>query len=207
MTKLRLRPLTPIFDSLWLKEQLKEYDSPRAKISRLIKEGSLIRIRKGLYCMPDEEKGVLSSPYMIANYVWSPSYVSLESALSYHRMIPERVEGVYSMARRDRSKTYNTPLGVFSYRPLALPAYPIGVDLIEEGPKDKFFMATPEKALCDRLAEVDPFAKTEDLIIYITEGLRIEEDTLRDLDKALVRRIAEAYKKPILKMLGEMLWN
>src|SRR3990167_5392690 len=79
-------------DYQFVMDCLKDYASPRAKLSRLIDEGALIRVKKGLYLLGPEFQ---HHPYcleLIANLIYGPSYVSLERALYIYGMIPEHVE-------------------------------------------------------------------------------------------------------------------
>src|SRR5689334_8528842 len=67
-------------------------DSRYGKVKRWLAQGKLMHIRKGLYLLTDvlgySEK---PHPFELAHYIYAPSYISLESALSYHKLIPEAV--------------------------------------------------------------------------------------------------------------------
>ncbi|MDO9555884.1 MAG: hypothetical protein Q7J40_04840 [Atribacterota bacterium] len=84
--------------------------------------------------------------FKIANRIYLPSYISLESALSYYHLIPESVYGITSISTR---KTYHfrTSIGEFIYRTLKPPLF-FGYDLMKF--KEKYLkMACIEKALLD----------------------------------------------------------
>jgi len=84
--------------------------------------------------------------FKIANRIYLPSYISLESALSYYHLIPESVYGITSISTR---KTYHfrTSIGEFIYRSLKPPLF-FGYDLIKF--QEKYLkMASIEKALLD----------------------------------------------------------
>jgi predicted transcriptional regulator of viral defense system len=87
--------------------------------------------------------------FMVANKIYEPSYVSLESALAYYEVIPETVLGVTSVSSR-KTKQYESTWGVFSYRSVK-PQYMIGYQVIENSPWNKFKIACLEKALLDYL--------------------------------------------------------
>ena len=87
--------------------------------------------------------------FMVANKIYEPSYVSLESALAYYEVIPETVLGVTSVSSR-KTKQYESTWGVFSYRSVK-PQYMIGYQVIENSPGNKFKIASLEKALLDYL--------------------------------------------------------
>jgi predicted transcriptional regulator of viral defense system len=86
---------------------------------------------------------------MIANKIYEPSYISLESALAYYEVIPETVFGVTSASSR-KTKHYESPWGVFSYRSIK-PQYMIGYQVVVSGLGTKFKIASLEKALLDYL--------------------------------------------------------
>lgn len=79
---------------------LNDYQSPKDKISLLEKNGSLIRLKKGLYVVSTELSQQKLSRELVANHLLSPSYVSLESALSYYGLIPEKVYSVRSVTTK-----------------------------------------------------------------------------------------------------------
>jgi len=84
--------------------------------------------------------------FKIANRIYLPSYISLESALSYYHLIPESVYGITSISTR---KTYHfvTSIGEFIYRSLK-PSLFFGYDLMKF--QEKYLkMACIEKALLD----------------------------------------------------------
>jgi len=138
---------------------LSHYKSPKDKISALEKQKKLIRIKKGLFVVVAKDgKGSICRE-LIANHLYGPSYISLESALSFHKLIPERVYSVLSVTTK-RSKKYNTPFGIFDYRTVLPSYFSIGIQLQKSDNKTAFLMASPEKALCD--------------MILLSSGLRLQ---------------------------------
>ncbi len=93
---------------------LKEYKRPYDKINELVKQGILILVKRGIYIPGPKLNIAKPHSYLLANHILGPSYVSLESALSYHGLIPERVYEISSLTTQN-SKTYKTPTGRFSY--------------------------------------------------------------------------------------------
>lgn len=142
-----------------LREALNEYRSPNSKIISMERSGDLIRLRKGLYIVHPDLSNQEISRELIANNLYGPSYVSCESALSYHRLTPERVNTVVSSTFR-RAKRYATPLGEFEYITFPREYFGIGIEQIMVEEKYAFLMASPEKAICD--------------LIISTSGLRFQ---------------------------------
>ncbi len=133
-----------------LVSMLKEYRSPNDKIVRLIGDGWLVPIKKGLYAVSPERTTIPISTPLVANLLYGPSYVSMDYALYHYGIIPERVVEVTSMTTR-RGKVYNLSIGRFSYTHSSVDFYRLGIDRIENTDKTGFLMASPEKALCDKL--------------------------------------------------------
>ena len=138
-----------VFDYQVLLEALSGYSKPRDKITRLLAGDVIIRVKKGLYCFGDAFRREPVNREYLANLIYGPSYVSLDYALSYHGLIPERVETVTSATTR-RSREFDTPFGTFTFRLLNERRYAIGA-ILETAGKATFLMATPEKALWQSL--------------------------------------------------------
>ncbi len=109
------------------------------------KKGYITKIVKGYYIFSDTplNEEVL---FMVANKIYSPSYISLESALRYYNFIPEGVFRLISVSTR-KTKSADTELGFFDYRKIKPPFF-FGYQVVERGAR-KFKIATPEKALID----------------------------------------------------------
>lgn len=171
------------------------------KISNLVKKGDLVRLKKGFYTF---SKAYLTKPIdliSVANTLYAPSYVSFDYALSFHGMIPERVNEVTSAASKNE-KLYETPIGRFSYKKVPLKAYSIGVDWIYDDVNGGRFVATPEKSLCDKI-RYDRGIGTltqRSMIEYLKYDLRL--DIMKPLDVRLLEEIATAYGSKNLKTLA-----
>jgi predicted transcriptional regulator of viral defense system len=182
-----------VFDYQVLLDALAEYRKPRDKITRLLASGAIVRLKKGLYCFGEAfRKEPLSREYL-ANLIYGPSYVSLEYALSHHGLIPERVETVTSVTTR-RSRDFETPFGTFSYRMLKGPRYAVGA-ILETAGKTPFLVASPEKALADKVWTDKRFSglRLSDYDAYLSDDLRIDREALNRFDYSQLHVIAAAY--------------
>ena len=123
-------------------------DSRYSKIKRLIAKNKLLHIRRGLYCLT-AAMGYLEKPhpFSLAQFIYAPSYISLESALSYYELIPEAVYAITSVTAK-RSNTFNTPFGEFTYHHLPEANFYTEVQIIKDD-NYLFFVAKPWKAICD----------------------------------------------------------
>ena len=142
-----LEPLSEApFPMAVLNDFLKEYSQPGFKAHMMVKEGKLIRLKRGWFCVNPKYSKKSINHGVVANVLYDgPSYVSIETALSYYGLIPERTMGMTSVVT-GRSKTFKTPIGWFSYKSIPEDLFPIGVRSV-----DGYLMASPEKALCDYL--------------------------------------------------------
>lgn len=186
---------TPI-DYATLVTLLRQYRSPKDKIAAMEKQQQLIRIKKGLFVVaPQEGIGTISRE-LIANHLYGPSYVSLESALSYHNLIPERVYSVRSVTMK-RAKKYDTPLGVFDYRTVSPDYFSIGIQQQVTKNNTTFLIASPEKSLCDMivLSSSLRLQSAKAVKIYLEEDLRIDLFENRSWNTEIISQCMEVGKK------------
>ena len=174
------------------------------KISNLVKNRELIRLKKGFYTF---SRAYLTRPIdliSVANTLYTPSYVSFDYALSYYGMIPERVNEVTSATSKNE-KLYETPIGRFSYKKVPLKAYSLGIDWIYDENDGGRFIATPEKALCDKIRYDRGIGTlTQSRIVeYLKYDLRL--DITKPLDAKLIEEIATAYRSKNLKTLSQVI--
>jgi hypothetical protein len=182
---------------------LKEYNRPNDKINELVKKGELITIKKGLYMTGPKLNLARPEPFLVANHLWGPSYVSMDAALSYWGLIPEKVYEVSSMTTKT-SKDYQTPIGRFSYFRTPLPYYSFGIKSVELTLKQVILIASPEKAICDKIIHTSGILlrSQHQALEYLVEDLRIDEELLKELDLTAIRSwIEDAPKKASLNML------
>ncbi len=164
-------------------ELLSDYRSPNDKISELISSGELISIRRGFYVTGPKLDLPTPEPFLIANHLRGPSYVSLDSALSYWNMIPERTFEISSVTIKS-SKVFSTPVGRFSYKHLRLPYYSYGIKKVRFSAKQTILIASAEKALCDKIVltanvNLRSIKQTKE---FLLEDLRIDREVLSNLD-------------------------
>lgn len=185
---------------------LSGYARSRDKISRWVKTGELIRVKKGLYVFgPD----VALKPYsreVLANLIYGPSAISLHYALSYYGFIPERVVTVTSVTNK-RNKRFETPVGVFQYYYLRPEIYAVGINLVELDDQTHCLMASPEKALCDLVYIEKPSIPSNNIEDYLLLDMRMDEEQLLQLDNDTLYRIADRYSLARVKNFVTSLMN
>jgi len=177
-----------------------------AKIAYMVKKGELIRLKKGLYVLGEDYRVAPIDVVSLANTLYAPSYVSFEYALSYYGLIPERVFEITSATMRLK-KVFDTPLGRFTYKPIPLQAYALGIDWLYDDANGGKLIATPEKALCDKIRSDRGIGRLsqQKLRAYLEFDLRIDMDVLDTLDVALIFAIAKAYRSSNLTNLGKLI--
>lgn len=193
---------TPFTRHLML-SMLKDYKRPNDKISELVQSGELVSIRRGLYIPGPETHIAAPLPFLIANHLRGPSYVSQEAALSYWGFIPERVYEITSSTLKT-SKKYTTPSGRFNYQHLPYPYYSFGIEMIQLTPKQTALIASREKAVCDTVINTSGIVlrsinQTKD---FLLADLRMDKRLLQELDTSIIHSwLNDAPKKSSIEML------
>lgn len=182
---------------------LKDYKRPNDKVHALLTEGVLESVKKGLYIAGPAINAAKPEPFLLANHILGPSYVSLDTALSYHGWIPERVYEVASMTTK-ASRKFTTPLGVFAYTHLSLPYYAFGIEQIKLADDQYAMMAAPEKALFDKAVTTSGLIirSQKQALTWLLEDLRINEDRLRECNlQNMAQWVQDASKTDSLSMI------
>lgn len=171
----------------------KSADSRQAIIKRAIRKGYLIPIRRDLYLIKHAKRTLLNS-FEIATIIYGPSYVSFESALSYHGWIPEAVRTT-TCASVKRAKEFETPLGIFSYEHIPIKAFSFGVEQHQQDDVT-LFIASPWKALADIV-----YARKRmwDSMSDLSGDLRIEIESFQHSDRKLLIELIENYPSARVK--------
>ena len=141
-------------------------------------KGYLCKVINRWYAFTDVSEDGFSEEYLAywtANRIYAPSYLSLETALSHHGLIPEGVYTITSVSSR-KTQTFDTPLGHFTYRRVK-PALFFGYQIVDwQGFPIR--MADREKVILDYLY-LNPHLRSSD----DWEGLRLNADTLGALNR------------------------
>lgn len=136
-----------------------------------------------------------------------PSYVSLDSALSYYGFIPERVYGITSVTIKN-ARTFVTTAGIFSYVRQPAPYYAFGIRHVNLSEEQFALIASPEKAICDKIISSSGaiFRSRRNVLSYLTEELWMDTEMLKTLDTRMIGEwISQAPKKKSIEMLVKSL--
>ncbi len=172
-----------------------QYAAPRHKIAKLEKLGQIIRLKRGMYVVSPKVSGKIISTELIANHIYGPSYVSMESALRFYGLIPESVYTVRSMTLK-RSRDFENSIARFDYTQCAIRYFAIGIQQIEREDYS-FLIATPEKALCDLIAYTPKLSPRfiSSMRTYLEEDLRLDMEQFYKMDVEIFRECAKVGKK------------
>ena len=180
-----------------IKNKLDKYSNKDTKLSREVRNGNLFKIINGLY-----ETDANTPGYLLAGSIYGPSYISFEYALSFYGLIPERVTTITSATfDKKKKKQYNTNFGVFTYRDIPILAYPEEIILKEEN-KYSYQIATPEKALCDKLYTITPLNNYSNLENVLFNDLRINEKEFNRLDVNKIEKLSKLYHSSNVDLLA-----
>ncbi len=188
---------------------LKDYKRPNDKISELLASNMLLPIKKGIYQPGSQMRLKGPHPFLIANVIYGPSYVSMDSAMSYWGMIPERVFETSSITTL-LNKQYDTPSGRFVYARMDLPYYTFGIQRVKLSERQAVLIASPEKALCDKIITTSGMMlrSQKQTMALLLDDLRISSEWLQKLSTDIIRRWASAApKKTSIEMLAQTLDN
>ncbi|QDW23616.1 hypothetical protein FFJ24_001750 [Pedobacter sp. KBS0701] len=190
-----------------LVDLLKDYKRPNDKILALKADGLIEPIKKGLYIVGRSVGTERPENALLVNHILGPSYLSMESALSHYGLIPEKVYAVTSMTTK-ASRKFETQIGLFTYTNLPLPYYAFGLAMINFSKDQIAIVATPEKALCDKIVtaagiNLRSVSSAKD---YVFRNLRMEEIDLAKFDILAINSWLEhAPKSTSLEMLTKMI--
>lgn len=164
----------------------------RGKVARMLSTGELISLRRGLYASRRD-----FDPRCLAGPIYGPSYVSFETALEWHGMIPEGVAEIIS-ATPKRTAAFENDFGRFRYLTIPMAVYPVGILRVTESDMP-FLIASPTKALVDRIAREPGFRSMAEVARWM-EGMRI--DIGDGLNREELSACAEHYGRPSVRWLS-----
>lgn len=184
-------PSDAILDAVRMRDALVGVADWKGKIGRMLGTGELVSLRRGLYASRRD-----LDPRCLAGPIYGPSYVSFETALAWHGMIPEGVAEILS-ATPKRPAEFENDFGRFRYLTIPKAVYPAGIMRITES-ELPFLIASPTKALVDRIAREPGFRSMADVARWL-EGMRIE--TGGGLDGGELSECAVCYGRPSVRWL------
>jgi predicted transcriptional regulator of viral defense system len=162
---------------------------------RWLSRGYIARLRRGLYELVDKGRTSAICDLYIANRLYEPSYISLETALSFYSMIPDIAAAVTSITTRP-TRTFKNKYGTFFYRSCQKKAFQGYKLMLYEG--FKVCLADKEKTLVDffyyRLRESGNLNFSEE---------RLNKKVMRDLNWKKIFGYAKYFNHKTMKSLED----
>lgn len=183
-----------------LRNKFSDYIDIKGKIRREVAKSNLFPLGKGLY---ETDKNI-SGKYL-AGYIYGPSYLSFDYALYLYGLIPEAVYNTFTSAtfNKRKRKEYSNYFGLFVYRDVPTEVFSLGVKVyVENG--YSYQLATPEKALCDKLYTLSPVQSIKALRDTLFEDLRIDVNEFEKLNKQDICELASLYHSTNLDLLAKL---
>lgn len=139
----------PVFETGLLLAGVGDIQGVQRQLSVWVKAGRLIKLRRGLYAVAPPHRTRPPEPFTVSNRLVRPSYVSLESALHFHELIPDVPFGVTGITT-GKQGSRETPIGRYVYHHVSADRF-WGAELREVARGERALIARPEKALIDLL--------------------------------------------------------
>jgi predicted transcriptional regulator of viral defense system len=179
----------PCFDLALLAQAFDDRrEAIRVQLSRWMKQGKVIGLRRGMYTLSETYRRAPLTPAALANQLYRPSFLSGLWALGHYDLIPERVVWLTSVTPRI-PRRFENPFGVFDYRNIKQDCF-FGFAATFVGGQE-FLVAEPEKALLDHW--------------HLTEGEwtteRLDEMRYQHVDRVMKSRLrdyASRFRSPRL---------
>jgi hypothetical protein len=167
---------------------LKDYRRPNDKIAEWLQQGVLLPLKRGMYVLGASNGERVQCLPLVANRLYGPSCVSLDFALAWHGLIPERAHEITSVCI-GRGRSIDNALGRFSYVRLPANVYPCGIIQASASAQETFLIASPAKALCDKVMLTPRLRVTSRVGMqrFLLDDLRFDGNALQDLDVDVVR--------------------
>jgi hypothetical protein len=178
--------------ALFGKNDVQRHDAVKYAIAHNI----IQKIRRGLYLINFLQPQTKFDPFELAQVIYGPSYISLESALSYHGWIPEAVYITTSVSSR-RTKLFDTPIGQFHYSSTPISSFYLNVQRVS-GSASTFLIASPWKAIADYIYV---YKKKWESILDVIVDLRVEEETIDESDRQDLEEVAMTYHNEKVRKL------
>ena len=158
-------------------------------LKRALASGEIVRIHRGLYCLSPRHLAQPIDTLALAQRVHGPSYVSLETALAEHGLIPEAVRAITSVTLC-RAREFDTPLGCFSFVRVPQRILYAGVQRVAGTGSGAYLLASPLKALADY---VYVHKRDWDSAKPLRSSLRIDEEDVAGLRASAFDELLKNY--------------
>lgn len=172
----------------------------RRQVTEWIQKGYVLPLKRGIYTLCDEDRSANFSRLYLANQLYMPSYISLETALSYYNIIPEGVYAITSISSK-KTQQFNNAFGQFIYHHFNPKLFGDFV-MIQDEFNNPVYIASKERAIIDFLYLKIRWQREYDPDIF---RLSYRFQNLQDLDIEKLKEISEKFKIKKMEQLLEIL--
>lgn len=190
----------PVFRSHIVDQLSSNPATLRVQLTHWIKQGLIVPLKRSLYTLRGDDRNVMFSRYFLANQLYTPSYISLETALSYYNIIPEKVTIITSVSSK-KTQEFKNAYGSFTYQHIKTAYYGNYVSQHDEFGYP-YLMASKEKALIDFLYLKMRHLKTIGEDVF-EQSFRFQN--LEPIDITTLEKIASTFEQKKLHSLTELL--
>lgn len=167
-------------------------------LTRWVKQNLLVKLRNSWYSFPDYVN-MSNIQYFVSNKIYSPSYISLHSALAFYGIIPEAIVQTTAVSSLKKANFENN-FGSFSYQQI-LPELMFGNEQKTFLNKHSLFFATPEKAILDLLYLYPQYNSEQEII-----ELRFDEEFMQEeLNVERLNEFTEKFQSKALRNRVDLL--
>ena len=175
-----------------------DYQNAHNQLNRWLKKGLVIKLKNGIYLLNKSDRKSEPDRIFLANQMYAPSYVSMEFALSYYGLIPERAAVVTSVSTR-KTASFSNQTGEYAYQHIQPEAFR-GFRTVKVQNGMSAFIAEPEKAVVDFLYLNLPRFKAGDTDIF-AESYRFQN--AEDLKLNRIVKLSKLYSTSKLEKVAE----
>lgn len=172
-------------------------------LSYHFKQGHLKKFKRGVYSLVEPRNKNSISKFYLANFLYDPSFISFESALSHYGLIPEAVYETTSACFQEKKKMFKTTEGIFSFS--HSPVTPFFLDVVKDE-QQSYLVASPLRALFDTIYSNRKVYKS---LGDLEDDLRIDLDELKNYlvsyEASEILNLGDLYKKKNTRKLAEIL--
>lgn len=195
------RAKDPMFTKSEIEASLRRYRATKASVANLLKRAvarqDLIRLRAGIYCLPEKFRQRLISPFELLNKLDPFSYVTDLTALSYLNLIPEAIGLISAFSDKSiaEQKPFRTELGTFKITKVPRHFLMFGVENVHLNEGISYRIATPLKAILDHAFITQKVWSNRNELIH---DLRLDEENYESIHWGLLEEYNEKYNHPFM---------
>lgn len=137
----------PVISTSWLQTMNLDSQQLRNQLTLWKKKELIIQIKKSFFLLNDHDRKITPSRFFLANELYRPSYISMETALSFYGFIPEKVIDMTSVSTK-KTAVFANQMGTFRYQHIKTNCFTGFIEKRDES-NLPYFIAIPEKAFVD----------------------------------------------------------